>query len=161
MGTESQAEQIMAKIVTELEAIVGDNGTTAWYTADKVSRVRYWDARFLGAEYDVLYLVRQNRNREVAAAFGEGMEELELSILCAQQDKAAEQNPHKRTVSEDTLQNRHVQDARDKLESDRSLGGLAMTLRIPEVDYDMGPPDPWIASEIFVVVQYDYTTGAS
>ena len=152
---ESQAEQIVAKVKTQLEAI------DDWYKPDKVSRVDYWSRNQLVPKYDSLYLVRAARNRAVDSAFGEGMMMLDIFLLCAQQDKAAEQDPHRRTVASGTLRNRQIQDARNKLESDRSLGKLAITLDVLEEDLEMDAPEGWVVSELYVPVQYDYTTGTS
>lgn len=152
----SQVEQIMAKIKTQLEAVTGT------YAPDIVTRTRSsWDRNLLSPEHSVLCLVHQNNDRPLNPAFGEEMRELSVSILCAQQDKTAEQDEHKRTSAVGTLKNAHVKAVEDKLQSDKSLGGLAITLDIADKDYEMGEPAGWIASEMVLLVQYDYTTGTS
>lgn len=159
---ESIVEQIVAAIKTDLEAIVGDSGTNYWYTPDIVVRVDEYRNAHLKEIYDTIYLIRETgyeRTTDIAAAFGEVGAMLEVFVMALTKDprNADERDPFDATTLAGTYRNRMVRDVVKKLESDRTLGGLAFNVEYSGVGRDFEEPEGWIVAEIAFDVHYIHT----
>lgn len=159
---ESVAEQILAKIKTELEAITGDDGTTYWYTPSKVVRVDYFDSRaHFRPEYgNYLYFIRNTGDEdesELYADFSDQAEDLDIFIMAAARDTRGNRDPFTASTNSGTIRERMIRDVKKVLQTDPTRGGLAIHTNRFRVRRDFQEPDGWILAEIYCMVTYTYT----
>lgn len=162
--SESIVEQILAKFETDLDAIVGDNGTTYWYTPDKVVRVPKWAREWLKPEYNTIYLIRDTVDTRLLPGdeFGSESEDIYAYVMVAQQDKRSQQDPFKASTKAGTIRERMIQDVANKMTSTPTLGGLAefginYVGALREIEVEGGG---WIAAELAFELRYTHARGA-
>jgi hypothetical protein len=162
---ESVVEQIVDNIKTELEAVSGDNGTTYWYTPEKVVRVDYYlDQYFKSATGygPVVYFLRDtgdDRRTRQPEAFGDTARELDVFIMATYQDNE-ERDPFKTSTNRGTVRNRMLQDVEKVLEANYHRSGLAFNTELIDVRRDFREPQGWILGELYFVVTYTHDIGA-
>lgn len=161
---ESIAEQILAKIKTELEAITGDNGAAYWYTPGKVVRVDYFNSKtvFKDGYGNPIYLIRdtgdEDENSEYATMGGMASD-LGVFVMVAYQDDRGERDPFTATTLSGTIRNRMLRDVQKKMETDHTRGSLAINTAQFSKRRDFVEPAGWILGELHFVVSYEYTRG--
>ena len=161
---ELDVEGIVAAIKTDLEAIVGDDGETYWYTPGKVNRVDYTESRvqFKTGYGNPIYMVSDtgdDRPSAGAAAFGETGRAFDVFVLCAYQDDRGERDPYEATLASGTIRNRMIKDVVKKIITDRRLGGLVYDTVYLDVKRDFVEPEGWILGEVFFEVTYQHAIG--
>lgn len=163
--SESKVKQIKAGLKTEIEAIAGDNGTTYWYTPDKVVRVDSFDSRqnFRDGYGDYIYLIRDTPNEDEnigMAAFSGMAHDLDIWLLLMARDKLGDIDPFTATTLKGDVREKMIQDVRKMLENDVTRGGLALNTARYYIMRDFeDEPQGWIVAEISCVITYTHTRG--
>ncbi len=166
---ESIAEQILAGLKTELEAITGDDGTTYWYSPHVV-RVDYFEYRehFKTGYGDYLYLIRNTGDeseRADMATMGGMASALDVFVMLAARDTRGDRDPFTASTNSGTIRERMIKDVRTALESDvtRGLSGSGwqvLDTSAWSIRRDFIEPEGWILAEVHFIVTYEYTRGS-
>ena len=161
---ESKHNQIAAALKARFEGIVGDSGTTYWYTPAKVARVQSYDRLLADPTVGMVYALRagEERHREestgAAATGGILAAEAEFFVLLLRPTAAADDNPFGADASTKALeQDRMVRDFLRALFLDVTLGGLASNIADGSliVDRDV-EVEGWAVAEARFTVLYTY-----
>lgn len=158
---ESIAEQVAAALKTALAGIVGDGGTTYWYTPDKVVRVSFFPDQFAldPAQGDVIYILSPGSEELSEAATGRlCRSEHEFVLQVARQHRVATENPYiEGTPTRWTVVNRLVRDAFKKLTQDVQVGGIAVNVNTDGMSVDREQyTDGWAMAQIRFTVTFDF-----
>ncbi len=161
---ESIAEQILAKIKTELEAITEDSGATYWYTPGKVVRVDYFDSKTVIREGygNPVYLIRDTGDEDENSDFatmGGMASDLGVFVMVAYQDDRGNHDPFTAETLSGTIRNRMLRDVQKKMETDHTRGDLAINASRFSKRRDFVEPAGWILGELHFVASYTYTRG--
>lgn len=147
---EPRSEQILEALKAQLQGIVGDGGSTFWWTPTAVVRGDFDDDVLdasLGSEAEppVIYLLSLDDQLDEDETFQATRCELHVDLLVARRFTPATENPHEvevlaatdPTMRRQTVQNRLVADAKRalrgnfKLTSVAAPEGLSLHIRIP------------------------------
>ena len=132
---ESQSERIMAEVVTVLDAIVGDAGTTYWHSY-RVARTKAIEQKMLDPSLDedaMLIIVpeivtnTEETNKEITKF-------LRFDVIGAKKHSLPDDVFDAETPIRWTIQNRIEQDVEKKLRADVTLGGLSENVEVETVD---------------------------
>lgn len=164
---ESIHEQVVAAILTSLEAIVGDGGTTYWYTPSKVIRYGgFTDAclnPMVGDPATIYVLIPSEEERTPFAMGGRWKARCILDIVAAQRFVPATEDPFN-PPSPDRwqIQNRLARDIERKLLAGATVGGLAIDTEVQVVDRDPEDThvDGWAVVLLRTLVEYEYAETA-
>ena len=162
--SESIHEQIAAALVTSLEGIVGDGGTTYWYTPSTVKRVTFFpEEQNLDLSYDVIYLLRPGDEDIVEEETSQGCRgQAEFFLVVAYRHQVATENPFlEEAPTRWTIANRLVRDAVKCLLTDVTLGGLVINILTTSLSVDRDRYLPsWVIAELRFVVEYPFVGSA-
>jgi hypothetical protein len=160
---EPVSEQVAAKIKTTLAAIVGDSGSTYWYTPSAVYRAPALVEGLLDrslASTPTIYVLIPDEKEPQYSAFGRLWTTASYDLVCLQSwelptSDAAE---YQSSTLRETVQNRMEADVRKALFTDPTLGGLAITVDIPFVDQSAENTwfEGWAMTMLRVVVQFEH-----
>ena len=160
---ESIHEQISAALQTRLRTIAEDQGTTYWYTPDKVFRVLEFSGADLDDSYEHLLFLRPDSDtiREGATSRVEG--DAPFTVLIAKRDERTSKRPEAEEQDESpiaaTVIGRCVADVRAALLSEVTLGALAWNVMqgASEADFSYAV-DGWLCATVTFTVRYDYAS---
>jgi hypothetical protein len=167
VATESNKEKVMATLRGLLAAIVGDGGTTAWYTPNLVARVPALEDVKLDQSLDYIYLMVPDRAPEERANTCRMGVELTFDLVLAARfpesgDAWADGEERAR------IQNRLAQDATNVLMNISTVNALQLAgVDASEilVGSDIGAPEEtyvegWAVAFLGITVRYRYLAGA-
>lgn len=161
---ESIHHQIAEALKTRLSAIVGDGGTTYWYTPDRVVRVQSYDRLIADPTVGMVYAIRagEERHREEGTGGpttgGQVGAEAEFFVLMLRPSDASDDNPFGADESTKPIeQGRMVRDFLRALWLDVTLGGLALNISDGSlmIDRDVDV-EGWAVAEARFTVLYTY-----
>ena len=112
---ESKHERIAAKIVTELESIVGDGGANYWYTPDKVIRTHDTTHELFDAQFDVIYALIPDVEEVIEKSAFELDVIARIDLMLAHAHTTDDQHYLEEEPRRWTVQNRMVRDVKKKL----------------------------------------------
>jgi hypothetical protein len=161
---ESLHHQIAEALKARFAAIVGDNGTTYWYSPDRVVRVQAWDRLIADPTVGCVYGLRagEERHREegtgAPSSGGQVGAEAEFWVLMLRPTAAVDESPFGEDASvKATEQDRMVRDFLRALWLDVTLGGLASNVAdgslVIDRDVDV---EGWAVVEARFTVLYSY-----
>lgn len=158
---ESIHEQISAALQTRLRTIAEDQGTTYWYTPDKVFRVLEFSGADLDDSFEHLLFIRPDEDtiREGATSRVEG--DARFTVLIAKKDQRASKSPLDEEKDEGpiaaTVIGRCIADVRAALLSEVTLGALAWNVMQGSSEAEFSDPvDGWLVAKVSFTVRYDY-----
>lgn len=131
------AERVAATLKTTLEGIVGDDGTTYWYTPDVVERTHEWRSRqILNDKYQTIYILSPFEI-EVEEQAGQQHEEFALIDFALLRRYQLDDEVYRaQTPTRWTEQTRLWGDFKKKILSDPTLGGLVTNIQFRSVSFD-------------------------
>lgn len=156
---ESKHHQIAEALKARLAAIVGDGGTTYWYTPARAVRVQAYDRLVADPSIGQVYAVRAGEERHTEAGTGGLLGvEAEFWVLILRQTEAADDQPFGADEStKATEQDRMVRDFLRALWLDVTLGGLVENVvdgsLVIDRDVDV---ELWACAEARFTVRYTY-----
>jgi len=158
---ESIHEQISAALQTRLRTIAEDQGTTYWYTPDKVLRVIEFSGADLDDSYEHLLFLRADPYKISEGATSRVDGEAPFTVLIAKRDARTSQKPQDEENDEQpigpTVVSRIVEDVHVALLSEVTLGALAWN--VMHGSFDVDPSyfvDGWLCATVTFTVRYDY-----
>jgi len=159
--SESVHEQIAAALVSALSGIVGNNGTTYWYTPSAVRRVVWFDEQYLDSTLSVIYLLRPGIERIEETASQQITGNAEFFLVVARKHMKATEDPLREPApTRWTVADRMVRDVVKKLLVDPTLGGLCDNVFAESVTVDRDMYlDNWALAELRFAAEY--TTAGS
>lgn len=155
-------EQIAAAIRTRLLTIVGDGGTTYWYTPDAVVRCLEWLSSYDVSKEHMLF-IRPEPDNVSEGTTGTVNGSAPFSVLIVRKDERASRHPFDEEQSDDpiaaTVISRAVADVRAALLSDPTLGGVAWNVAdgTIDADYSYQIGGAWLSAVVSFTVRYDYS----
>lgn len=156
---ESRHEQIVAALVTSLEGIVGDSGATYWFTPGKVVRAPEFSSTTLRSDYSTIYVLSADDEQDDEIAYGHIGARMKVDLVVANRFDPTNEDPFNPSLPQRwTVQNRLVQDAKKRLRSDKTLGGLAQHIHVPltERAADDTYLADWAVAFLRVLIDYSY-----
>lgn len=161
---ESIHTQIAEALRVRLAAIVGDNGTTYWYTPERAVRVGQYDRLIADPSLGQVYAIRPGEETHREYSTGDAISggvvaaEAELFVLMLRPTEASDDAPFGADgVTKSLEQDRMVRDFLRALWLDVTLGGLALNVvdgsLIVDRDVDV---EGWAAAEARLTVSYTY-----
>ena len=154
-------EQIGAAIQARLRTIAADNGTTYWYTPDRVFRVLEVDGSDLDDSFEYLLFLRADPDQVREGTTGTIEGSAPYTVWVAKKDarssKAAQTEEADGSPIAVTVIERCVADVRRVLLSEVTLGGLAWNVIDGESSAEFSRPvEGWLCATVTFGVQYDY-----
>ncbi len=154
-------EQISAALQARLRTIAADNGTSYWYTPDRVFRVLEFQGSDLDDSFEHLLFLRPDDDQISEGTTGTIEGEANFTVLIAKKDtrgaKAAQSEESDGSPIAATVISRCVADIRRVLLSEVTLGGLAWNVMGGECTADYSwPVEGWLCATVTFGVQYDY-----
>jgi len=156
---ESQHSRIAEALKARFAAIVGDNGTTYWYTPARVARVQAYDRLIADPSVGAVYAIRAGEERHTEEGTG-GLvgAEAEFWTLLLRPTLSSDDNPFGTDESTKAIeQDRMVRDFLRALFLDVTLGGLASNVvdgsLVIDRDVDV---EGWACAEARYTVRYSY-----
>ena len=139
---EGLVEQFQAKVAAELASIVGDGGSTYWYTPDSVRRAEFNDAVKWQTTAEVFHEVRQGQvGLEARTSRQLHTVRVETFITAARRDKRHNRDDSVVT----TIKNRLASDVKRKLAEWPTWSGLSLQLLEPTDEEHEVEVEGWAA----------------
>lgn len=156
---ESIHSQIAEALKARFAALVGNSGTTYWYTPARVVRVQAYDRLIADPSVGSIYAIRAGEERHSEEGTG-GLTaaEAEFWVLLLRPTQASDDNPFGSDESTKAIeQDRMVRDFLRALFLDVTLGGLASNVVDGSlvVDRDV-EVEGWAVAEARFTVRYSY-----
>ena len=146
---EPRGEPLVAKIVTELEAIVADGGTTYWYTPKHVTRAEFNQAVKWSTIAETFYEIRVGDvSTEIRTTGQRHTVRMEIFVTAATKDRRFSTNPEAQdagAIQPATAKFRLGHDVKRKLAEWTGWGGLGLQLLEPTDDEQDVKTDGWAA----------------
>jgi hypothetical protein len=159
---ESVANQVLDGIVTQMSAIVGDSGTTYWYTPTRVAKVAFHlddDLdQTVAASGQVIYLIRPGDEAHREGTTSEMLADLEVVALLARRfEPASELAADADTPTRVTVVNRLVRDYLRKLLSNVQFAAGVLNAAKDEILVNRDRSvEGWAVAEVRHTVSYSY-----
>ena len=154
-------KQIVDTIVTRLQGIVGDGGATFWYTPNAVYAVSWISELALKADKQVLYLLVPDdlENEELTFTTTLGRARLDLAA-CRRYERPGD-DPASSQETRWNVQSKLEQDAKKRLRTALTVGGLELHTEIPISDFSAeNTYDPgWAVVFMHLEIQFTHTDG--
>ena len=127
---ESIQEQVAAKMESLLAAIVGDDGTTFWYTP-MVIRTHSIDLGILEGGFKTIYAIAPDEEESTEESSGRFEKVTRLVLMLARRHDSDDSHHGAKAPLRHTEQNRMIHDVDRALLGDTTLGGLVDNFEIP------------------------------
>ena len=165
---ESIHNQIIAALVTRLEALEEDGGSTCWYTPNRVVVVNSYERLLADPTIKHIYALRpaeetHEEHHTGSSAAGGGLRAIaEFYLLMMRRDEREAMNPFEEaTPTRATIVDRIVRDVLRALFLDVTLGGLAINIVQGSlvIDRDLDIEGKWAVAEARFGIDYEYLAG--
>lgn len=165
---ESRHSQIVEALRTRLAAIVGDGGSTYWYTPARVVRAQVYDRLLADDSVGTpIYALRAGEETHEEESTGDAVSgggiraRAEVFVLLMARTQAADDSPFGFDGETKALeQDRMIRDVLKKLWQDVTLGGLATNLSDGQLVVDREVDvEGWACVEVRLAVVYSYLAG--
>jgi hypothetical protein len=157
---ESYHTTIVSTLKTTLEAVIGDGGTSYWYTPSVVWTVPYFEDRHLDGSHEYILLIRSgDETHEEHASGGMMRADAEVFILVARKYEPATEHPAEvASPDRSTLIDRCVRDVLRAVLANPKLGlSYVENVAAEPVIVDRAQEvEGWALAEIRTVVRYEY-----
>lgn len=163
VAVESEDELILEGLKTRLAGIVSDGGVTTWHTMDAVVRPDDITERLLDPSYTTICAVVPERVDREELTFTQTKATMHVGIRAATKFHRSTENPYSQEEPiRQTVMTRLAKDVENRLRSDRTVGGLALHLRVTGTDYEPERTwwEGWAMTQVNVQIEYAYEDGA-
>lgn len=168
---ESLPEQIYEAVEAALAPLVGDGGTTYWYSTARAMRATVLSEECLDeslATGTIYVVIPGDPEQKRAATMGAQATRkrfgvLSLDIAALQRFTPASENPYTATTPiRHTIQNRMARDAEKALCADTDLAALILRIDVTSVDTSADATGlvGWAVAWLHVEIEYQYTEAA-
>jgi hypothetical protein len=162
MAGEPRAEQIVAALVERLRTILGDSGTTFWYTPEHVQRVDDFAMPYLtppDLKAETLYLVRKGDCQPVLGTTGTNQKRLEIWVLMARRRDPREPAAPSKIQGDlpSTVQERLLADLTKRVQQDINLQAAGLNfVSLVEITRENRAFDiqGWVVAEALLTASY-------
>lgn len=156
--------QISAALVDALEAISADNGSTFWYTPERVVRVTSYERLLADASLTHILALRAQEETHSEQSTGSSATGgvvgavAEFTLLMLRRDETIESPFDRASITREQIVDRMVRDVLRAIWADVTLGGLAINISAGSlvIDRDVAVEGPWAVAEMRFAVEYDY-----
>jgi hypothetical protein len=137
--SDSVLRTVQDALIARLQTVAGDDGTTYWYTPAKVAMASFLSDAHFTPGYETFYILIRESAEVRSLTFGttgkkQGTARFDL-VAARRFEPSSEKAFQEPDPAREQIQDRLEQDVRKVLEPYFAVGGLALNVEIPFVDY--------------------------